>query len=72
MKIEVKAVAIFDAGLKITLDKYITDASRAMYRAERKIEAIKLTRAHYNLGLFEAKELCDWLGEYEYDGQIYY
>jgi ribosomal protein L7/L12 len=64
MKIESREVAIFDGGREIVLAKMITEASRELYRLQSRVAAIKLTRSYYDLGLKDAKDLCDFLGEY--------
>jgi len=49
------------SAVRVKLDRYITCAIVTFYRAGMKVDGIKLARAHYSLGLKEAKDLCDGL-----------
>ena len=72
MKIEDRSVLIQDNGHEIVMIPAISTAIQAFYCiADRgdglgigRIDAIKLARAMYNIGLKEAKDLCDYLHEH--------
>lgn len=45
---------------------------KELYKQDRKVTAINFIRRQYNLGLKEAKDVCDKIGEMpEYSDQLY-
>jgi ribosomal protein L7/L12 len=48
----------------LTIEPHVVDLIQTLYRVEQTVPAIKFARAQYNLGLKDAKDLCDPLAEF--------